>query len=61
MGLRRAAKSGRFLRRRIRLGGVFNIAIILPPLVIATGSPSSSQLNTLPKRFRSCVTVALFM
>src|SRR6266545_1661360 len=59
---RRAAKSGRFLAGgREGGGGGVIIATTFPRLLISTGSPSSTQLSTVPKSCRSWRTVALFM
>src|SRR5580704_3627746 len=62
MRLRRASKSGSLnFFGATDLGGGDKTATTLPFLTISTCWPSATQSMTLPKAWRSCLTLAVFM
>src|ERR1017187_633494 len=62
MRLRRASKSGSLNFFGVAdMSGGDSSATIFPFLMISTCWPSATQSNTLPKAWRSCLTLAVFM
>src|ERR1017187_6199728 len=57
----RAAKSGSFIFFDLERGGGDKSATTFPFFTISTCCPSATQSNTLPKAWRSCLTLAVFM